>query len=326
MDRKVRLARILSWVLGAALGLAPAARPAVPEPAEGRWATTSIALLRHSHERCAGAADRLLARWRHLGGNAESVQESLDRLVLTEATADLAAARKTLDLARGFLPRAALEVDPTTGAVLDRLYEAETALCNLAALPAPPRDEFAHRVEEAAAAIARTEAELGGRLTLPDEEQLGLQLQPYLGLIEDAGRSAQEQVLEELRPPPTTPRQPTVKERMDAWHRQYAAAVLPSKLALRAYLEARQANDAAAIQRACSDLGTSVLPLLADDALFRAPDPEAQEPLRDIYRSMRRLAVHCTAGRFRETDVEYGNLQRHLSAAAAVLTRYGLGP
>ena len=314
---------LLSVTLWAAL--ASAARSAVPEPADGRWATTAVALLRHSHQRCAGAADRLLDHWRQLGGDGEGVQEALDRFVLTEATEDLAAARKALDLARGLLPRAALEVDTASAAVLDRLYAAETALCNLAALPAPPRGDFQRRLEEAAAAIGDAETELGGHLTLPDEGALSLQIQPYLSLIAAAASSAQQQMLDDRLPPPPPP-ELTLQERMEAWHRRYAAAALPSKQALRAYLEGRRAADAAAIQRACAGLMTAVLPLLADEAVFRAPDPEVREPLQDIYRAMRRLGVHCTAGRFREVDVEYGHVQRHLSAAAGVLSAYSLGP
>lgn len=320
-----RLRRTAGLALLAAVALPWTSRSAVPDPPDGQWAATTVALLRHGHERCAGVADGLLAHWRRLRGDGPGVSASLDRFVLTRATADLAAARQALDLARGFLPRAALEVDPVAGAALDRLYEAETELCTLVALPAPPIDAFQRRLDEIAAHGGDAERELGERLTLPRKGQASRELAPYLGLIETAATAAQQRMLADREVPPP-PRGPTLGEKMAAWHLRYSAAVPPSKLALRAYLEGRRTNDAGAIQQACKDLLAAVIPLLADEPVFQTPDPEAGEPLLDVYTTMRRLAVHCTAGRFREADDTYERLERDLAAAGAVLSKHGLRP
>ena len=70
----------------------------------------------------------------------------------------------------------------------------------------------------------------------------------------------------------------------------------------------------------------SVLPLLADRELFRAPDPSVETPLRRAYGAIRSCAVECLAGHFREADAELRRMNENLIKATQVLSRYSLHP
>lgn len=332
MVEKRALAAALLPPIVAALAASLAAQPVskVPEPEKGRWAATVLALLDHGHERCSDVAERTTSYWRRLSGDGSAVRESLDRYIVSpRATADLAAARKSLDIASGFLAEAARETAAGTGEVLERLYEAEEDLYEIVVQPAPPLADFKSRIENADRRIKELEAELGNLLRL-DREQLAMQVKPYLDAIEIAGAVAQQEVmrereLESEKPPPPPP--PSDQDLMKAWHGHYTEAVVGAKMALRAYLQARSGNDPGAIQQACRALLGAVIPLLTDKAgVFQAPDPDVEEPLSTVYRAMRRIGNRCTAGRFNEADEAYGWLKENLNKSARVLARYGLQP
>lgn len=299
----------------------------VPEPEKGRWAATVVALLDHGHDLCSDVAERTTSYWRRLSGDGSAVQESLDRYIVTRATTDLAAARKTLDIASGFLEEATREMTAEGGEVLKRFYEAEEALYEIVVQPVPPLADFKSRIETADQRVRELEAELGNLLRL-DREQLAQQVKPYLDAIEIAGAVAQQEVMRDLeaaKPPPPPP--PSNQDLMEAWYARYSESVVGAKVALRAYLQARSGSDPGAIQQSCKDLLAAVIPLLTDkEGVFRAPDPDVEEPLSTVYRAMRRIGNRCTAGRFSDADEAYDWLKENLNESARVLARYGLSP
>ncbi len=314
-------------VLATVLVAAPASgQVQIPSPPEGRWATTAVAVLQHSDERCSGIAERLTTYWKGLSGGSEQRREALDRYVLTQTTADLAGARKALDIVRGFLPTATAETSAGTGAVLERLYDAETALCNLVAQPPWPFADFEERLEEVQADIDFAESELGSRIALPLKNDLRRELKPYVGIIDATAGLAQRKMFEDLETLKTEPEPPTELELMQVWSARYQQAALPTKTALAQYLEGRRASDARAIQRACKDLLARVIAFLADEEIFKAPDPDVELPLKNAYRTIRTLGGHCTAGRFQEVDKDYRRIQKHLGDVTEVLAEYSLRP
>ena len=130
--------------------------------------------------------------------------------------------------------------------------------------------------------------------------------------------------LESLRP---KDRAPTMRERMHAWHRAiYTPAVTPAKKAFGAYLKARKSNNAKAMGRACREISSSVSVLLRSEEAFDSPDPRLNEPLRRIYISMRHLSKECSAGRAREIEARFSELQEKLKTAGSQMARYRLSP
>lgn len=314
------------------------AESGIPKPAKGHWAETTVALLQYSRDQCSGVGQRAVAYWRNLSGS--ELQASLDQYMLTRATADLQSARKALDIARDFLPRAISEIDAVQGKVLDVLYEAGTELCNVVAQPTPPLAEYENHIAAAESNVQAAKGKLDAiMLSTGDPEsteerskelakELAKELEPYQEIIDLAGGMAREQVREELEAETPPPARPTAQELMDRWYASYQQAVVPAKSALRVYLEARQRNDSTAIRTACKELQDTVLPLLLEDGkqIFQAPDAEVETPLKTVYTAMRRIGVRCMAGQFKEADEAYKWMQERLNRAAEVLAPYSLRP
>ncbi len=303
-----------------ALGTAFPAAAATPEPQAGKGAATVLALLRHSHGLCDDIGKRLLTYWR-----SPRKQGALDSYVLNQATAEITEARAAGDLVRRFLPQARRETAADTAAVLEGLYELETSLCNTVASPRPPREDFAAGIRRILEGVAGQEGELGRLLIISDEE-LQRALEPYLESLQGVGREAEKEYqayLESTRP---KERPPSRKELMAAWHQRYQRNVQPTKLALTKYLRARKEHDARAIGAACRELLVTVLPLLDQPLIFKAPDSRVETPLRDAYREIRQWAGYCASGNFVQVDQHYERMQKHLARATALLAEYELRP
>lgn len=285
-----------------------------------------IALLQHGQDRCSRVGQRLLTYWRQLEGDADHIQQSLERYMLTRTSADLAGARKALDLARGLLTRAGSEVNAVRREALEQLYEVDTTLCRLVAQPTPPMENFHQRVDLAESHIEQALGKLGNLVAFPERKKFIQKLEPFQAKIDAASDEARDQVKKELevRRPEQLP--PTSYHLMQTWHRGYEKSVMSSKSALRDYRDSRAVNDAPAIQQACKNLLEAVIPLLARDEVFRAPDRALEVPLRAVYKAMRRLGNRCTAGRFVEADRAYEWLESSLDEAATILATYSLEP
>jgi len=318
-----------SWLVlavGAALSSAPVApaKTGVPPPRAGAGAPTVLALLHHSHELCNHVGEGLLTHWRGLRAGGAHEQDALDNYVL-KRTSEISQARATGDFVRRFLPQARQETDDDTAAVLERLYDLETSLCNAVASPRPPRQDFAAGVQEILEQIESKEAELG-RLLVVSDDALQKALEPYLEPVRKAGVEAEKEYqayLESIRP---KERPPTRKELMTAWHQRYQQGVQPTKLALTQYLRARKQHDARALGATCRELLMAVLPLLDNPFLFKAPDSRVEVPLREAYREIRQWAGYCASGRFDQVDKHYERMQQYLARASALLAEYDLRP
>lgn len=330
----VKLSRILpslslSWLHGAAALLvcwlaagAAVAAAQLPRPETGEWAQTTLALLRYNRELCDGIAGQIRNRWRNDGANSEN---TIRDFVLKSSLSDLAAARAAGDIIDRFLPRAKDEAGQETGASLGRLFELETALCDAVALPTGPRDDFDLKITQLLERIDLEEAELGRWLVL-NEEILEQALEPYLVPIQIAGIEAEGEYLDYLESIRPKPKLPTRQELMVAWHQHYSQKVAKVKDALRRFLIGRQNNDAAVVRESCREIASSVIPVLRNDALFKAPDPSVEEPLHRAFVELRVLATHCIAARFRETDKQIAQVQKYLGYAAQRLAPYSLQP
>ncbi len=315
----------LACLVALALEVTSAAGATVPDPPSGLWARTSLALLGHSQERCAGIGEGILQHWGTLSGSTERQRNALDRYVLRRTTADMSAAREALDVARRFLATTTRESDADTGSALLRLYEAATGLCNAVAQPAPPRADFEARLAEIRQKVEDAERTLG-RLVAASPEDLADDLAPYLPALQEAADRAEEKNRRDLAVEPEKVTGPTLQERMVTWHQGYTQAVTPTKLALRRYVEARRANDSRAIQASCRELLTHVQAVLDQPGIFQAPDGVVTEPLLAVYRSMRLLGGQCTAGRFGQVDEQYSRMTNSLRKAAEALAPYRLQP
>ena len=170
------------------------------------------------------------------------------------------------------------------------------------------------------------QAELGRLLVVPTEAEEAA-LEPYLLPIQIAGIEAEGEYLaylESLRP---KEREPTIQERMAAWHRAiYTPAVTPAKKAFGAYLSARQKKDPRGMSRACREISSTVSVLLRSKEAFDSPDPRLAEPLRRIYVAMRQMSKECSAGRAREIEARFTELQAKLQDAGKQMARYRLRP
>ncbi len=113
---------------------------------------------------------------------------------------------------------------------------------------------------------------------------------------------------------------------MNAWHRSYAPAVVPTKQALGRYLQGRRANDAVLIRTACREISAAVIPLLRNDRVFQAPEPKIGPALRRAFMELKAMATECNAGRSRETESHYREMQTRLGAAAGLLAEFSLKP
>ncbi len=311
--------------LAATAALPAAASDDVPPPAAGKAAQTTLALLGYNRELCDGIAGRLVAHWGKLGSTTPSQLETLRQRVVERELSNLASARATADLVENFLPRVLDEAGSETGAFIERLHRLEIELCDTVAFPDGSRQAFETELAKILDRIEGEEAELGRLLVVP-EDVLKNALAPYLGHLQLAGVEAEGEYLdylEGLKPPPELP---TRQDLMNAWHRRYAPAVVPTKQALGKYLQGRRNNDSVLIRTACREISATVIPLLRNDPVFQAPEPKIGPALRRAFFELKAMASECTAGRSRETEIHYREMQSRLSAAAGLLAEFSLKP
>ncbi len=299
-----------------------------PDPADGQWAAATMALLHHQKDTCDVLAVRVLDHWRTLPTveATENDEERIREYVLAAQISDLAASRRAGDLVDRFLPGVRAETNAETSASLRRLHDLITELCDGVALPVAPKERFEEKITEILDRIEVEQAELGRLLVVPTEVEQAA-LEPYLLPIQIAGIEAEGEYLaylESLRP---KEREPTIQERMAAWHRAiYTPAVTPAKKAFGTYLSARQKKDARGMARACREISSTVSVLLRSDEAFESPDPRLSDPLRRIYVAMRQMSRECSAGRAREIERRFTELQAKLQDAGKQMARYRLSP
>ncbi len=299
--------------------------PGAAPPPTGWAAMTVLALLSYNREQCDGIAGKLVARWRGLSASPATQLETVRQWVVDRELSTLASARSASDLIVSFLPRVREEARRDVGDSLERLHASMTDLCDTVAFPNGSRETFESQMAAILDRIEREEAELG-RMMPVAESDLKNALASYLGHIQLAGVEAEGEYrdyLDSLKPPPE---QPTFQERMEAWHRGYARAVLPTKQALGKYLRGRQTNDSSLIRTSCREILGAVIPLQRDDLALEAPLPAVVVPLRNAFRELQSMASECTAGRSREMEVHYREMQIQLAAAAEHLAEFSLKP
>lgn len=245
--------------------------------------------------------------------------------VVEKWASDLAEARAAGAEARKVL--AALRLGGASAVVgsLERIWDLETRRCDLVALPRGPRTDFAADLAEIDRKSSTELDALGRNLDLGSLE-LERSLSPFLPRLQAAGLRAAGELLEHRRsnrpaPPPPDPSGP-----IRAWHHLYQAEAEPAKAAFARFVAARKANDGSEMIAACRALNATtpaLLDFLARDSL---PAAEVVAPLRVSYRLLRDLAMHCAAGRMRETDQTYTQFVAALGQAAAALRPHGLAP
>ncbi len=297
----------------------------VAPPATGTAVMTTLALLRYNRELCDGIAGKLVIHWRGLGSSPAAQLETMRKLVVDSELSNLASARAASDLIESFLPRVREEARSKIGEALKRLHVLEVELCDAVAYPSGTQEQFEAKLASTLDQIESEEAELG-RLMEVKDDALQSALGPYLGHVQIAGIEAEGEYrdyLDSLKPPPELP---TLKDHMDAWHRGYAAAVLPTKQALGKYLRGRRDNDSVVIRDSCREILTLVIPLLRDNRVFKAPAPEVFKPLNRAFVELKQMASECTAGRSREMELHYKEMQVQLSSAAGLLAEFSLRP
>jgi hypothetical protein len=113
---------------------------------------------------------------------------------------------------------------------------------------------------------------------------------------------------------------------MAAWHRGYLVGVRAVKEALRAYVESRDAGDAAGKRAACAVVETETDRLLEDRFLLLAPDAAAGDALRAAFGHFRTAARNCLSGRSADEARSFAKADAALGRAAEVLGGYGLAP
>ncbi len=302
-----------------------AAQDNVAPPAPGTAAVTTLALLSYNRELCDDIAGKLVIHWRGLGSSPKAQLETMRQRVVNRDLSTLASARAASDLVEGFLPQARKEAGGKTGDALGRLHDLVVELCDTVAYPDGSQATFEAGLAEILDRIESEQTELG-RLEVVSEDALEKALAPYLGHVQMAGVEAEGEYrdyLDSLKPPPELP---TLQDYMEAWHRGYAQAVLPTKQALGRYLQGRRANDPAMIRTACREILAAVIPLLRNDRALKAPVPAVVKPLHRAFTELKMMASQCTAGRSREMETHYREMQIQLAEASGVLAEFTLKP
>lgn len=325
---------LLASIPGLLFSVQPVGAIEIPEPEDGYWAPSALALLDHHRQLCDGIADKVVAHWQPLG-DAEGVERKIQDWVTDHSLSDLAAGREAGDIIGGLLPRARAETDTETAAALERLHELTNELCDTVALPLGPLEAFDGQISDLLGKIDREEDELGRLLVVPDDV-LEQALAPYLKPIQLAAFEAEAEYLDYLESLRPEPEGPTHRDLMVAWHQRYTTASQPTKNALRDYLVARQDNDVRGMAAACREISSEVIPLLKRDILFEIPIPqlpaskgykmELFDSLYQGYRQIRNIATHCLAGRSRETVEALQAMQEELGEAANYLSKFSLQP
>ncbi len=321
-----RIALGLLIVLGLAFTPPTTAQDGVSDDASGRSGEAALALLNYNRNTCDGIAGKVVAYWRGLSAAPPADLEAVRDYVVQRQLSDLAQSREAADIVEQLLPQVRQEADRETTASLERLHRMMVNLCDTVTYPKTSLPEFEDELRRMLDRIEQEEAELGRLLVVPPEV-LESALGRYLGRIQLAGVEAEGEFrdyLESLKPPP---REPTLQERMEAWHGRYAQAVLPTKQALGRYLQGRKASDTTLIRTACREISAAVIPLLRQqEHVFKSPIGPLQKPLHRAFVEIRLLATECGAGHWREVESHYGEMQTKLAIASGILAEFSLRP
>jgi hypothetical protein len=293
-----------------------------------------MALLDYNRNACDALAGRVIARWQGWGDSDDGLEKARDYLVNHELT-ELAASRAAGDITRSLLTPARSEAGAETVSSLERIAGLVQRLCDTVAWPTGGRGDFETAVRGLLDRIETEEEELGRLLVMTEEEKKAA-LDPYLTPIQLAGVEAQSEYLDYLESIKPEDRGPTVPELIHAWHRRYAAATAPTKKALGDYLKARGENDNRGMAEACRKILAAVIPVLRDEDNFKLPvrlipasrgiAMQLYFPLHLAYDEIRELAVDCTAGRSREVQDHFDEMQKQLQITAQYLAKYSLAP
>ncbi|MEM7587198.1 MAG: hypothetical protein AAF560_27660 [Acidobacteriota bacterium] len=314
---------LIAATLPIALAAPAAADNAGVDVPRGRFGEAVVALLNYNRETCDGIAGKVVSYWS--GSSSPDDVESVREYVVQRHLSELAQSREAADLVEKLMPRVREEADRETSSSLVRLHEMEVELCDTVAYPNGTRQEFEDELRRLLDRIEQEEAELGRLLVVPpDRLQSAMDL--FLSRIQLAGVEAEGEYrdyLESLKPPP---REPTLQERMDAWHSVYAPAVLPTKQALGKYLQGRKANDNKLVHSACREITAAVIPLLRSEQVFHAPIGPLRQPLKRAFVQIRLLATECVAGRWHEVEGHYTEMQTQLAIASGILSEFSLRP
>ncbi len=309
----------------AAVTAAAAAAQAVPAPPAGRAAETALALLDYNRELCDGIAGKVVAYWNGLQASPDAALEAVRRFVVDRELSNLASGRAASDIVEAILPRVREESGHETAGALERLQRLEIELCDTVAYPDASRGGFQDELRRILDRIEQERSELG-RLLVVSDDALASALGPYLGRIQLAGVEAEGEYrdyLDSLKPPPELP---SHQELMEAWHRRYAPAVRPAKQALARYLQGRRSNDVGLIRRSCREISAAVIPLLRQKQVFEAPVDGISRPLFRAFVELKQMAAECGAGRSREVESHYGEMQKQLALASRRLAEFSLRP
>ncbi len=318
--------RVAASLLGLLLFL-PTVTPAQSDDlanlSDAERAKAAIALLHYNRELCDRIAGKVIAYWGGLAASPEAELEAVRKFVVSRELSGLAQSREAADIVEEVLED--LRGDKETRASLKRLQSLEIELCDTVAYPKKSRGHFEDELARTLDRIEQEESEIG-RLLVLSKPQRDSAIAPFLERIQLAGVEAEGEYrdyLESLKPPP---RLPTQQELMAAWHKKYAAAVLPTKQALGKYLAGRQANDPAKIRTACREISGAVIPLLRKTKVFVAPEEKIHKPLYRAFVEIKLMASECVAGHSREREEHYSAMQTQLANAAGLLARFSLRP
>lgn len=313
-----------------ALGLcvsaaAPAQTDDLPRMTPAERAESVVALLHYNRELCDRIAGKVIAYWNGLSASPEAELEAVRQLVVSRELSNLAQSREVADVVEDLLTELDGESDRETLASLGRLQKLEVELCDTVAYPKESRQRFEDDLATTLDRIEQEESELG-RLLVVSAAQRESALAPFLARIQMAGVEAEGEYrdyLESLKPPP---QQPTQQELMEAWHRQYSAAVQPTKQALGKYLAGLRASDSTQMREACREISAAVIPLLRRKQVFEAPFEKVTRPLYRAFVEIKQMAAECVAGHSREREEHYSAMQTQLANASGLLARFSLQP
>ncbi len=322
---RIRSAACTLALAGLLSSLPGGAQDAAAPPAPGTAAATALALLSYNREQCDDIAGKLLNHWRGLSSSPEAQLETMRQRVVDRQLSTLASARAASDLVEDFLDQVRQEAGGKTGDAVKRLHDLVAELCDTVAYPNGTQGSFESELAEILDRIESEQSELG-RLEVVSEDAIDQALAPYLGQLQMAGVEAEGEYrdyLDSLKPPPQLP---TLQDHMEAWHRGYSQAVLPTKQALGKYLQGRRANDSTAIRTSCRQILAAVIPLLRNQSALKTPVPAIRKPLRRAFTELKMMASECTAGRSREMETHYREMQLQLAAVSGVLAEFTLKP
>jgi len=118
----------------------------------------------------------------------------------------------------------------------------------------------------------------------------------------------------------------TLVDNMIAWHRVYAAKVVPVKQALGRYYQLDPQLRGPREIRACQKLVQVIETLMADRTALSSPDPEVTQALKTAFTQFHQAGAACINGQAEARASSMTAGEKALSTAAVALRPYGLAP